>query len=693
MPRNLKTSYWPFEGGLDLRTPNIEMKPGRLLGSQNYEIGISEGYRRIDGYERFSGLDKPSDASYWILDFDVGDTEVTAGQTVEGGTSAATGIAVIDGVLESGTYAGGDAVGYLVLYDVTGTFQDNEDIEVSSSKVAESASIATSRGADSTTLDTTYYRAAIEATRADISAIPGSGAIRGVHIYSDDVYAFRDNTAGSACTMYKSTTSGWAAQDLGYTIDFDAGTTEPSTGVTLTGTSSGASGTIQKLVLEDGTWAAGTAEGYMVLYSEASTPFNNNEAITTTAGGAATAAGVGSDNALTNGGNYEFVNYNFTGHTSNQKMYGVNGLDKAFEWDGSTFSFIPTGMTADTPNHLSAHLNYLWLSFPGGSLQYSGIGDPTSWSVILGAGELGIGDEVTAIQPTPGMLLTVFARNSTHLLKGSSPQDWFLREFSPDSGAIARSVQHVQEPTYLDDRGITRLSRVENLGDFNDNIVSDIVQQRFDAQKSKVTTSVSIKNKNQYIIYFNDNTAMQCTFRKGKLLGWMDLDYNLVVRCTTSGEDSSGNAQVFFGSDDGYIYELNKGTSFDGESIGAFLRLSYNHFKSPYHWKKFRRVYLEMGSGVDPNIDLEVATELSYSDPDIPSGVPVDVEVAGGGGFWNSTNWNQFYWSGQAIGTVDWYIDGDGQNLSLLINSDSTYENPHTIHGATVHYSMRGMVR
>jgi len=83
-------------------------------------------------------------------------------------------------------------------------------------------------------------------------------------------------------------------------------------------------------------------------------------------------------------------------------------------------------MTTDTPGHIEAHLKYLFLSFPGGSLQHSGIGDPTSWSVITGAGELGIGDEITGLQKTAKSVMAVFSRNSTHLLNGTSPQDWFV---------------------------------------------------------------------------------------------------------------------------------------------------------------------------------------------------------------------------------------------------------------------------
>ena len=44
--RQVKTSYFPFKGGLDLLTPNIEMPPGHLLGSQNYCALSSKDFNR-----------------------------------------------------------------------------------------------------------------------------------------------------------------------------------------------------------------------------------------------------------------------------------------------------------------------------------------------------------------------------------------------------------------------------------------------------------------------------------------------------------------------------------------------------------------------------------------------------------------------------------------------------------------------
>jgi len=69
-----------------------------------------------------------------VLNFDSGSVEPTVGETLTGATSGDTGV-VTDSTLTSGTYAGGDAVGWVEMSDVTGAdseqgqvFQDDETI-------------------------------------------------------------------------------------------------------------------------------------------------------------------------------------------------------------------------------------------------------------------------------------------------------------------------------------------------------------------------------------------------------------------------------------------------------------------------------------------------------------------------------------------------------------------------------------
>ena len=134
MARNTPTDkYFPLTGGLDLVTAPLKIKPGRLILCKNYEQGLLGGYTRIQGFERVDGRPLASEASYWTLSFDTGGpAELVEGMRLVGETSGAIG-EVLSVILSSGSWAGSDATGQAILYNVTGTFSDNEVIALTGS--------------------------------------------------------------------------------------------------------------------------------------------------------------------------------------------------------------------------------------------------------------------------------------------------------------------------------------------------------------------------------------------------------------------------------------------------------------------------------------------------------------------------------------------------------------------------------
>ncbi len=123
---DVKVKGFKLKGGLNEITPPLALGPGELYAVSNYEPAETNGYRRIGGYERVDGRPAPSEASYWILNFDAGSIlQPDVGGYCFGAVTGAKGeVGLI--VLSSGSWSGGTAAGYVVLYGVTGSFQDNE---------------------------------------------------------------------------------------------------------------------------------------------------------------------------------------------------------------------------------------------------------------------------------------------------------------------------------------------------------------------------------------------------------------------------------------------------------------------------------------------------------------------------------------------------------------------------------------
>ncbi len=342
--------YYPLGGGLDLLTPAISMPPGKVISSQNYEPQIGGGYRRIGGFERYSGKDLPSSKSYWIATVVLSDT-VAVGATLTGATSTETGIVL---------YQPNSTT--LILGAVSGDFDPGENIDDGGGVVGTVTSV-TSASASTPALHAAYMNLAADLQRLQIAVITGSGPIRGVWYYGGYWWAFRDNAGGTAGNMWKATTSGWTQVTFGTEIQFSStmgGTTPIAAGATI-GNAAGPTktATVIRVLTRSGTW--GTDAVGTLIITPVSGTWSSEEAIyvgatqkavsTTAATSITRAAGGAVTSANRMPGGIDFCNANFTGSTATKRMYGADGVNLGFEFDGTNYIPIRTGMTTDTPTH------------------------------------------------------------------------------------------------------------------------------------------------------------------------------------------------------------------------------------------------------------------------------------------------------------------------------------------------------
>ena len=680
-----------MRGGMDLVTPAIAAVPGRVIGGLNYDPEVS-GYRRTFGYERYDGQPRPSDASYWVLNFDAGTAAITEGQTVTGATSGATGKALIDAVITSGSYVGTDAAGYLVLTIVSGTFVDDEDLQVSAATKSVADGAATERGALTDANDVLWLADAIATARALIAAVPGSGAVRGVFVLGGSTYAIRNNAGGTAGVLHKQSTSGWAAQSLGSYLLFDAGTTEFTEGETVTGGTSGATGVVRRYALLSGAWDA-TGTGILTLSGITGT-FQNNEALAGSLTGVATADGVVVANALPAGGHYDFVIHNFYGVGKSPRAYGCQGQGRAFEWDGTYFTPILTDLTAalDKPTHISQFKNHLFLGYSTGYAQNSEIGEPLEWTTAGGAFDYSFGSEITNFSKGESTALLILGRNNIGYVIGNDSSDFVLEPISSDAGAVEWTYVTAGFPTYMDDAGIRRLETTQAFGNWRAGTLTALIEPFFhDKQRLGVTAAAAlrIRKHDQYKLFFSDGTGLTLYLgqKKPETIPF-ELDHTAFCSCEgVIGTEPSES--VFIGTTDGYVMELDQGNSFDGEEVLAWLRLAFNHLGAPSQRKRFHKVTLECDAG--PALSLGLVGEFSHGTPYQPAARENTLTINAGGGVWDDSLWNDFAWSAQLVGEASAYVNGIGFNAAFTIISETAVEAPHILKSMTIHFAPRGL--
>jgi hypothetical protein len=173
-------------------------------------------------------------------------------------------------------------------------------------------------------------------------------------------------------------------------------------------------------------------------------------------------------------------------------MYGVNTVDNGFSYDGTTFIKMYVGMSTDTPEHIAAHQKHLFFSYPNGSIQHSSIIAPNKWSVLTGAAELGIGDNVSGFSTEVNNVMSVFTRNNAFMLYGTSSADWELRQFHQGAGAIPYTLQKMDQTFFLDDRGITSIFTVQYFGDFQSAVASDKIDPYIQSKKDNAVASLRV---------------------------------------------------------------------------------------------------------------------------------------------------------------------------------------------------------
>jgi len=662
--------YAPMVGGLDLLTPAISIQPGKVIDAQNYEPEIGGGYRRIDGYERYDGRTSPSSKTYWSMAVTLTDA-VTTGQTITGLTSGATSTVLAQ------------SAGVLIVGGITGTYTEGEAIGNGSPvgtllTIAENGDSSPSNHADYTLL-------AANLQRTLIAEVPGSGRIRGVWRYNNNTYAFRDNAGATAGDMYVATSGGWAKINFGTEIQFTGAVGEITAGQTIVGGTSAATAVVVKAMLRTGSWTV-SGTGTLIISTVTGT-WQSGEAVKVATVTKATSASLATAITRAPGGSLEFVNANFTGSTATKKMYGADGVNTAFEFDGTSYIPIRTGMVVDAPSHILVHKFYLVLSFLG-SVQLSGIGNPYAWTVVLGAAEIAVGETITGFLTqtgsTLGASMAVFTEGQTYILYGSSTADFKLTPSVNDIGAMPFTAQNIgNDALMLTKRGIQRFLTTLNYGDFNYASVSHLIQPLITRKRGLQTVATTLKEKNQYRVYFSDGSALAVGLTGDKITSIMPLDYGIPVRCICTAEDSSGSEVTWFGSDTGMVYQDNRGTSQDGASIASWVRLPFNNQKAPRVRKRFRAAVLELVASSYSQI--AVTYDLGYGNADVAQGIAVmNQPLIAAGGFWDQFTWDNFTWDSQSVGNPRISLDGSEKNISMLFYSDRAQDGSHTLQGITL---------
>ena len=483
--------------------------------------------------------------------------------------------------------------------------------------------------------------------------------------------------------------TGWQLIDLTTTrfINFDTGQGSGSdpfaVGNVITGATSNATGTVTGIGIQ----SADRQAGYVVI-SGATGEFQDDELIQVGGVTVATVNGAPQTPSLNAGGIYNIVSWNFYGNPATYNMYITNGQQTALQFDGESIAPIFTGLETerDRPIDVTVHYDHLFLVFNGGTLLHSVVGEPLNFRGDLGGFEFAVGAEITNLITTPQSIIVTTSSNC-QVIFGSGPSDWQKTYITTEKVGAANSGQYLARPLVVDLAGVIALDRTDAFGNFQDALISDNIRSLANSLFTQINTAVVNKFRNHYIVFTSSGLNLLVGFADNQFIGYFPFNLNRIVVYASSNE-----RRMFFGTQDtGYVYEWQKGTSYDGGNIESLLQTTYAFQGQPQQKKRYRRVTISLAS-FNPRLPLSFAFSFSKGNATIRSST-FDGSALGGGGRWDFDNWNEFVWDGQDVPEIISDIDGVGTDISMALYNNSSELESFIVEDIIIEYSPRALKR
>ncbi len=658
-----------LDGGINTEIIDVDVQPGMIRYGQNVELADPRGYRHIDGYERIDGKIKPSDAKYTMIAGTFAGA-ITAGNTVTGATSGATGNVLVD-------YDGTDSL--VVRKTSSVDFVDGEDII----GVITNITATYNSGATTADISQAWTHLARESARLEVKEIPGNGPVTGVTKLNDKIYVFRDNNSENR--IYVASSTGWDAVSNPIVLKFDTGSGGDIGGTVTNGTATADVVQVERL---SGSWSGGDAAGVIAI-KNVSGSFSAGDHLTFAGGATATATTGDTELTRSSGGYIRSVIYNFTGSMDDKAAWVTDGVNNAIKIDQSG-NIIPiyTGLT-DAPEHIKAFHHHLFLSY-GDNWIHSGIGDPFApWTLISGADQWGMGDKITGACITPNGTFISFCRNRVDVVYGTSSADFTVKTYTEQYGAVENSVQVSVGPTFIGEQGLSIMTTTQKWGDFALDTVDDNILTLVEQFRESVSTSLIVPRKKEYRVYNGTNCLRMKFTSQGKLRGFTVDSYQVPVR--NSCVDEHGN--IYFTSDTGYLYQMDSGWNFDGDKVPVFFVLAPEHMGALRMKKRFYATVIEAES--DGGISsFSVKNEFDLFNPGRLSERDFDIDLELSAGKWDKSKWNEVVWGD---GRKDnYYTINDHATAAAVVTSffsNNVDKVPYIIKLINRRFAMRGEIR
>lgn len=655
MADGLQTYPFEFRGGLISNLSPLQhgtQAPGSARLLKNFEPSTDGGYKRIEGYDKYSSSFVPAFGEPLVQGSGQTGTILVLANIytapIQGSTFTIAGVA--------GTY----------IVAVGGVSFNNTNKQV--------------------TLTLTTSLASSPADKAAVTFTSHTGTIKGVVAFNETVLSYRNadiySTTGAAHTKVSKPTYGTVlvngGSQTGATLNVDGLTGLPQIGDTFSIAG------VEKVytVLAVPTVTAGAA-ALSINPSLASSPADN-AAITM----------LSCDRS--GGVKLRVTKYRVAGV---DKVAGVDGFNTPFNWNGTAFTEI-TNAPSDVigASFITYHKNQMFFA-KGEVLTFTSPYTDSDFNPANGSGVIAVGGLITGIIAFREALI-IFTDKTISQLTGNTLQDFVLQPVTTKVGCVAPdTIQEVGgDVIFLGPEGLRLFSATDRVGDFNLGVVSKPIQNEMTAliASSSSFASIVIKQKSQYRIFGYNATGLSTANSKGVLgtqmvgdntstLSWAE---TVGIKAFVADSDYENQTETLvFAHDDGFIYQMESGNSFDGTNIIASFATPFVFINDPRIRKTFYKLFLytdpQGGVTTSANLKLDFDTQGSIQ----PDTIQLSNE-AGSVGFYGSSvaRYGTTLFGDKLIKQFETQVVGSAFSVSLQFVSDGQNP-PFSLDAATLEYA------
>jgi len=389
-----------------------------------------------------------------------------------------------------------------------------------------------------------------------------------------------------------------------------------------------------------------------------------------------------------------FAKYNFSG---TEKIAMVDGANAPALYDDNDFIVLndaPADVVSAT--HVVEHKKSLFFG-KGSVLSFTAPYDDQDFDVAAGAGSINVGGVITGLVVFRNQLI-IFTEKNIQQLLGNTIADFNLQPITRDIGCLeGDTIQEIGgDVMFLAPDGLRLLSATERIGDFGLAAISKVIQKNmtsFIASNTNFTSCV-IREKSQYrILGFNTNItqenaqgilATQFAEQGGAGTGFAELRG---IRAYVADSNYNESVEVvLFANDDGYLYQMESGNSFDGNNIQARFSTPHLPIQDPRVRKTFYKLFLY----TDPqgSVNFTTSLKLDFDTQGTIQPPPITfANTSGVVGFYGVGTYGTTSYGTKLLKLFEGQIIGSGFAVSFQFESDGT-DPPYSLDALTVEYGI-----